>query len=240
MSAFGVGSEEMRTVLVNNGQLPSLQLMLSDLKTKLAYVIPNHDLLNILLTWTYRDHELEHRYTSKLPPALGSGGMLKYIRGSETEQPDPLTKFKLFRNEDVTGLSGSIPEGPKRNKRAISRSCGTRQINDDAVENSNDSSTPNTVDQLPLLLENEALAYAVSQVQIPMNGLSPPHIFRLFVVLVEPPPGIDLSAIEGLHCYLTQLLVTIGKLIENGIRTIVSHCWWALQGKCSTLSISWG
>lgn len=194
-------------------------------------------LFSIYLHGAYRHQELERRRTGKLPPALGSGGMLTYTGGSWTEGPEAPTKFKLFEFEDVTGLSDSNPEGPKRNNRAISRSHGTRQINDDALEDRNDSSTPNTIDQLPPLLVNEALAHAVSQVQVPMDGWPAPHIFRLFVVLVEPPPGIDPSAIEGLHSYLTRLLVDLGKLIENGIRVIVSHCWWALMGKRSIPSI---
>ena len=38
MSGFGVGSEEMRSLLVNNNQILALQVMLSDLRTKLACV----------------------------------------------------------------------------------------------------------------------------------------------------------------------------------------------------------
>lgn len=44
MSGVGVGSEEMRSLLVNNNQLPPLQLMLNDLKTKLACVTSYHKL----------------------------------------------------------------------------------------------------------------------------------------------------------------------------------------------------
>jgi hypothetical protein len=39
MSGIGVGSQEMRSVLVDNGQLPQLRLILNDLKTKVGYVI---------------------------------------------------------------------------------------------------------------------------------------------------------------------------------------------------------
>jgi hypothetical protein len=45
MSGAGVGSEEMKSILVNNDQLPALQLMLNDIKTKLACVIPSRKLL---------------------------------------------------------------------------------------------------------------------------------------------------------------------------------------------------
>ena len=45
MSGVGVGSEEMRSVLVDNGELHHLQLILSDLKTKIGYVTSYHNLL---------------------------------------------------------------------------------------------------------------------------------------------------------------------------------------------------
>jgi hypothetical protein len=45
MSGVGVGSKEMRSVLVDNGQLLPLHLMLNNLKTKLGYVTPYCNLL---------------------------------------------------------------------------------------------------------------------------------------------------------------------------------------------------
>ena len=39
MSGVGVGSDEMRSVLIDNGQLGPLRLILNDLKTKVGYVI---------------------------------------------------------------------------------------------------------------------------------------------------------------------------------------------------------
>ncbi len=45
MSRVGVGSKEMCSVLVDNGQLLPLHLMLNNLKMKLAYMTPNHNLL---------------------------------------------------------------------------------------------------------------------------------------------------------------------------------------------------
>jgi hypothetical protein len=38
-----------------------------------------------------------------------------------------------------------------------------------------------------------------------MDGWALLHIFKLFVVLVDPPPGLDLSAVEGLRDYLTLI-----------------------------------
>ena len=145
-----------------------------------------------------------------------------------TEQPNPLTRFKLFECNDIAGPSKSIPQDPK----ATSCSRKRHPVNDDANENDSDCSTPNTGDWLPPLLANEALAQGVSQVQIRMDSWAPLYIFKLFVVLVEPPPGLDLSSIEGLDGYLTELLAQIGSLVENGIREIASRCWCALLGKC--------
>ena len=39
MSGVGVGSEEMRSALVDTGQLTTLRLMLNDLKTRVGYII---------------------------------------------------------------------------------------------------------------------------------------------------------------------------------------------------------
>ena len=157
--------------------------------------------------------------------------MLELAGRSRTDRPDPHTKFKLFELDNRTGASDSIPEGKAPSR---SRSRKAPRVNDDGDEHHGDSNTHNTVAQLPPLLSNEALALAVSQVQVPMDGWAPLHVYKLFVVLVEPPPGLDLNAIEGLPDYLTQLKVKIGVLIENGVRMVSSHCWCALLGMCST------
>jgi hypothetical protein len=45
MSGVGVGSKEMRSVLVDNSQLLPLRVMLNDLKMKLGYTTSHHTLL---------------------------------------------------------------------------------------------------------------------------------------------------------------------------------------------------
>ena len=222
MSGVGVGSNEMYSVLMENGQLLPLHLMLNDLKTKLGSATFNCKFALIYLRVSYRNQELENRKAGRLPPAFGSASMLELAGRSRTDRLDPLTKFKLFECDNATGPSDSIPEGT-----APSRSRKTPRVN-----------TSKTVAQLPPLPANEALAEAVSLVQVPMDGWAPLHLFKLFVVLVEPPPGLDLNAIEGLHDYLTQLNVKMGSLIDNGIRHIARHCWCALLGKSSTPNIS--
>ena len=69
-----------------------------------------------------------------------------------------------------------------------------------------------------------------------VGGLAPRYIFKLLVVLVQPPPGLDPSAIEGVHDCLAHLLAVIRNLTENRIRGIASRCWWILLGKSSTLT----
>ena len=157
--------------------------------------------------------------------------MLSPPERTGTEGPNHLTKFKLFEPTDVIGPSNSIP---KPYNQAPSRSRKALRVNDNANENDDDNSTSKTVQGLPPLLTNAALAWVVSQVQLPMIGWESLHIFKLFVVLVDTPPGLDLGAIEGLPDYLTQLLVRIRRLVKNGTRETLCHCWWALLSKFST------
>jgi hypothetical protein len=156
--------------------------------------------------------------------------MLKVGETSDGERLDPLTKFKLFECEDVTGPLGLIPQGLQLPARR------TQQANDDALGN-DDNGTAYNADQFPPLPANDALAQAVSQVQLSLDEWAPLHIFKLFAVLVNPPPGLDFSAMEGLRDYLAQLVVMIGGLVENGVRDIATHCWWILLGNCSTSNI---
>ena len=162
--------------------------------------------------------------------------MLDLPGHSRSKQFDSLTKFKLFKSSNIAIPLDSIPQGSK----TTSRSRKRYRANDGVNENHSYYNTPNTVDRLPSLLVNKALAQAVSQVQMQMGEWEPLHILKLFVVLVQPPLGLDLSAISGLGDYLTQLMVQIGNLTENGMQDIVRRCWCALQGKCSTLNIPWG
>src|SRR5258706_1814066 len=121
-----------------------------------------------------------------------------------------------------------------------SRSHRTQHANNNASGTRDDSTTKNA-DQFPPLLVNEVLAQAVLQVQIQMDGwkrCAPPHMFQLFAVLVEPPPGLDLNPIEDLRDYLAQLLVIIGSFTDNGVCDIATHCWWVLLGRCSTPNVS--
>jgi hypothetical protein len=178
--------------------------------------------------------ELENRKAGILPPAFGSSGMLDLAECTWTERPNPLTKFKLFEHENAIGPSNSVPPVPKPHTQATSRSRQKPCFNDNANEDYSNDGTDSTADRIPPLLANDALAQAVSQVQIPMDGWALVHIYKLFVVLVDPLPGLDLSAVEGLRDYLVMLLVRIGGVVENGICGIVSHCWWALLSKCPT------
>ena len=56
------------------------------------------------------------------------------------------------------------------------------------------------------------------------------HIFRLFEVLLNPPPDVDLKAIDGLSGYLSNLCTQLVKSPDNGVCTLISHCWWVVHG----------
>ena len=116
---------------------------------------------------------------------------------------------------------------------ATSRSRKTARANENADENGSDYCTPAIEDCLPPLSPNEALARAVSEVKLSMAGWADAHIFKLLVILVEPPPSLDLSVIEGLGDYLTQLLAQLVNLAENGTRT------FAVPHPRFTLSLSY-
>ena len=151
--------------------------------------------------------------------------MLELSEHAGIEQLKPPTSFKLFESVNVIGSSDSIS---KAYKRATSRSRKIPRMPNNG--NNAEFSITNIVNQLTPLLANDALQQAVSQVQLPVDG----WVFKLFIVLVQPPPDLNLGEINGLFDYLTGLQVEIGKLADNGTRTIVRHCWWALQSKHST------
>jgi hypothetical protein len=154
---------------------------------------------------------------------------------TSAERLNPPTKFKLFETSDFIGPSDSIR---KAHNCVTSCPCKKPHVNDNVNEDDSDSSIINTVERLPLLLADDALAQAISEVQLPMDGWAPHDLFKLFVLLVKPPLHLNLDAIAGMDSYLTQLLVEMGNLVHNGIRKIVCHCWCALQSKCFTPNLS--
>lgn len=162
--------------------------------------------------------------------AFGSGGMLSPPDSTETGRLDHLTKFKLFAHE------GPTPKPPTQTQ--TSRSHKRLRTNHNANGNGTEPSNTRTIDNLPPLLASDALAEAVSQVDLPMDGMASPHIFKLLVVLVDPPPKLNLEAIDGLQAYLTNLLIETGRLEKNGVREFANHCWWALLSKYSTPNLS--
>jgi len=179
---------------------------------------------------------MENRQAGILPPALGEGNMLNLTDLTGIEQLDPLTRFKLFEREDATGPSNSsIPLAPSTNNQATSRK--QLRISDDGNSNSGCGAT-HTADRLPQPFASAALKNAISQVTIQMEGWGSLHILRLFIVLVDPPQDLIISDIQGFHDYLTDLLVELGGLVENGVCGITSHCWCALLGKCSAPNFS--
>jgi hypothetical protein len=160
--------------------------------------------------------------------------MLNLSECTSTEWLNHPTKFKLFECDDFIRSSDLIR---KAHHQATSCSSKKLPVNNNADENDGDSSTADTAKRLSLLLAYHALEQAVSQVELQMDGWELSYIFKLFIVLVHPLPDTDLDAIKGLPCYLTQSLVEIRSLANNGTREIVCHCWCALQSKHLTPSL---
>jgi len=59
---------------------------------------------------------------------------------------------------------------------------------------------------------------------------APVNLFRLFIVLVKPPAGLDLDTIPELPNYLDSLWDTVLKVNKNHFCGIASHCFQALHG----------
>ena len=88
-------------------------------------------------------------------------------------------------------------------------------------------------ESLPPLLSGDVLAQAVSRVDLSMDGWEKEahiDVFKLFVVLVEPPVDLDLGTIPGLPDYLDALYHQGLKIEHNRLRGIASHCFRALHG----------
>ena len=158
--------------------------------------------------------------------------MLELPELVRAEQLNNHTNFILFESEDVIGPSDSNPKVHNRGTSRL-RSRRTPCVNNSANDNDSDCGSNKTVDSLPPLPVNDILACAVSDVQLLMDELAPPHIYKLFALLVDPPTYLDCDQIEGLRGYLSGLLVDIGKLVVNGVRELVSHCWWVLLSNFS-------
>lgn len=154
--------------------------------------------------------------------------MLELPELVRAERLNSHTNFKLFEPENVIVPSDS---NPKVHNRGTSRLRSRRTPC--ANGNDSDCGSNKTVESLPPLPANDALARAVSDVQLSMDELVPPHIFKLFAVLVHPPTYLDSDQIECLRGYLNGLLADIGKLVDNGVRELVSHCWWVLLSNFS-------
>jgi len=85
----------------------------------------------------------------------------------------------------------------------------------------------------PPLPSSDTLAQAVSQVVMSMDGWekeAPVDLFRLFIVLVKPPAGLDLDTVPELPDYLDSLWNAVLKVDKNRFRGIASHCFRALHG----------
>ena len=155
--------------------------------------------------------------------------MLKFPGGTITERTNPPTEFHLFQSRNFMGSSDLTRLAQKR---GTSRPRNKVRINDNANEEESDSITISTAKPLSPLPANEELARAISEVPLPMDGWYSPHVYKLFAVLVQSP------SVGGLDHYLAKLQEEIKCLKQNGLREVVSHCWYTLQSKRLTPNLS--
>ena len=107
---------------------------------------------------------------------------------------------------------------------------------EDGSEDEDNGNGSNIFSTLPPLLTNAALVKAVSETKMATaieewgmpDEIS--EVYKLLSILMEPPPDLDLDALEGLPNYLSKLLDSLLKLPENGVRRITSRCWWLISG----------
>jgi len=114
-----------------------------------------------------------------------------------------------------------------------SKGEGEDNSDDDDDDDGNGSRVPSTPPPLPA---DAALVKAVAETPMAaaIEGWGSeeghPEVFKLFSVLVQPPPGLDLDKIEALPSYLTQLSDWLMKRPGNGVRHVAAHCWWIVFG----------
>ena len=235
MSGVGVGSEEMCSILIDNGQLDALRLILNDLKTKVGYVIffGYSSFLSCTHTSVCRGLEVENRNTGKLPPAYGQGGMLNFSTPPGHAKLGTFTDHKLFASSAHPKMP--IASGTRKAARKNINKEREGEDNSDDEDGGTSGQILGTPPPLPADI-NAALVQAVSDTKMAAmieewgmkDGIS--QVFRLFSVLVEPPTGLDLGKIGGLSNYLTTLYNWLSKIPVNGVRRIANRCFWIITG----------
>lgn len=237
MSGVGVGSEEMRSVLVDNGQIGPLRLILNDLKTKVGCVIFFWYSSHLLCTNTTlcRGLEVENRNAGKLPPAFGQGGMLNISTPLGHVKPGTFTDHKLFESKAHQKMPVTSGTRKAARKNINKEGEGEGQDNSDEEDGGTGGQILGTPPPLPADID-AALVKAVSDTRMAAmieewgmeDGFS--KVFRLYSVLVEPPTSLDLGKIEGLSDYLTTLYNWLLKIPDNGIRLVANRCFWIVTG----------
>ena len=191
------------------------------------------------------DIEISNRQAGKLPPAFGTGGMLELEGRIGPARPGPFTNHNFFgwkgQKRSARSTTSRAPVGSMRRKPGAS--LRTRpHMDDDGNEDNDNNDNDHEVNgdsDVGAVIEppaNEVLLGAMSRTRVTSEldewGVIPGyhHIFRLLEVLLNPPPDVDLEAIDGLSGYLSNLCTQLVRSPDNGVRNIVSHCWWVVHG----------
>ena len=171
--------------------------------------------------------------------------MLDLEGNTGPEQLGTFTENRLFAPTKVP-CTANLPSTDLKAHAHRSGSDAPRKSPIDSDDNDNDDNNQKhdvnskiNLSTVLLMLPNGTLVEEISSLWIAMVdkwSIDPKAvvIFKLFMLLVNPPKWLNLNSIPGLHNYLTMLCDAIGKLPINGVHFFAMHCWSVLHGECST------
>jgi hypothetical protein len=152
-------------------------------------------------------------------------------------RPGPFASHNFFgwkgQKRVAHRTTSQAPVGSMRREPGAYRRTDNNNNDNGNDDNGNDDGNDGA---LPAAPANEALLGAMSRTWVTSEldawGVKPKyhHILKLFEVLLNPPSDVDLEAIDGLSEYLRNLCTQLVKSTDNGVRTVVSHCWWVIHG----------
>jgi hypothetical protein len=169
--------------------------------------------------------------------------MLDLEGNTGPKRSGPFTENKLFAPQKVPCTANSPSADPNAHEHGSGSDAARKSPadgnDDDDDDQKHDSNSNVNLSTLPPMLPDGTLAQEISSLQIATvdKWRTDPKaivVFKLFALLVNPPPHLHLDSIPGLPIYLTTLCNAIGKLPVNGVRFFATRCWSVLHGECST------
>ena len=169
--------------------------------------------------------------------------MLHLTGNTGPEKSGTFMENRLFAPNEVPCPANSPSVDPEAHVHGSGCDAPRKSPADDNDNDDNDQRHDNSINinfgTLPPMLPDGTLAQEISSLRIVTVDewrLEPKAvaIFKLFSLLVNPPPRLDLDAMPGLSRYLIRLCDAILKLPANGVRFFATRCWSVLYGECST------